>query len=57
MQTPFTRCMPVPHASRTGMTSLSGCWVDTGGKACADDAKLKAKAMAVNLSMLLSLVS
>ena len=33
------------------MTSLSGCWRDTGGKACADDAKVRAKATAINLSI------
>jgi hypothetical protein len=37
------------------MTSLSGCWRDTGGKACADDAKVRAKATAINLTITLSL--
>jgi hypothetical protein len=49
--TPFTRCIPAPHAARTGVTSVSGWRMDTGGKACADDAKVRAKATAINLSI------
>lgn len=49
-QAPFAvRRIPGPHASRTRVTIPSGCWVGTGGMACADDATTSAKATANNL--------
>jgi len=52
MQTPFTRCMPGPHASRTLITTSSGCCRGAPrGMACTDDAKVRAKAIAINLSI------
>ena len=52
MQAPFTRCMPGPHASRTLITMSSGCCRGAPrGMACTDDAKVRAKAIAINLSI------
>jgi len=33
------------------VTMLSGCWMGASGKACADDARAKAKATAIILIM------
>jgi hypothetical protein len=55
MQTPFTLCIPAPHASRTVMTMSSCCWRGASGIACANDANVNAKASTINLVMLLSL--
>jgi hypothetical protein len=41
--------MPAPQASRTLMMVRSCCGTDTGGKAYADDAKVRAKATAIDL--------
>src|ERR1051326_3531863 len=46
---PGPRTRPGPHPSRTLMTVSSGCRTETGGMACADDAKASAKATAINL--------
>jgi hypothetical protein len=50
-QTPLTRVLPAPHAARTVVTILSGCWTGASGTACADDASVKAKATAIILIM------
>src|SRR5689334_21768476 len=39
LHTPLTRCIPGPHASRTGMTMSSSCWMDATGMACVDEAR------------------
>src|SRR5215475_438292 len=49
-------CIPAPHASRTVVTTLSSCWMGATGTACADDARAKAKATAINLSIASSLL-
>ena len=37
--------MPAPHAAKTCVIMLSGCWTGASGKACADDdASAKANA-------------
>jgi hypothetical protein len=41
--------MPGPHASRTGVTMSSGCWMDATGMACVDEATANAKAMGISL--------
>jgi len=41
--------MPGPHASRTGVTMSSSCWMDATGMACVDEATAKAKAMGISL--------
>jgi hypothetical protein len=48
LHTPLTRCIPGPHASRTGMTMSSSCWMDPTGMACVDEARPKMKRIGTN---------
>jgi hypothetical protein len=50
-QTPLTRCIPAPHASRTVVTRFSGCWTGARGTACADDARVNADATRIILNI------
>jgi hypothetical protein len=50
-QTPLTRCMPAPQASRTVVTKLSGFWTAASGIAYADDPIATTKATATSLIM------
>src|SRR5262249_17461612 len=43
--------MPAPHASRTVVTRLSGCWIDASGVAFAGDAIAMTKIRAISLTM------
>src|SRR5262245_37699358 len=49
-QTPLTRCIPAPHASRISASVLSGGG-GASGIACTDDTRATAKAVAINLVM------
>jgi hypothetical protein len=58
--TPFTRCIPGPHASRTNVNISSGCAAGCcgcNGIPSLEEAKAKAKAIAISLVIFLSWVS
>jgi hypothetical protein len=56
VQTPFTRCIPAPQASRTSMR-VSSDGSGASGMACDDDTSAAAKAAAINLVVFPSLQS
>ena len=49
MQTPFTRCMPAPHASLTWMINSFGVFSGARGMARAEDAYTRARTPIVHL--------
>src|SRR5215813_7583602 len=53
LHTPLTRCIPGPHASRTGVTMSSSCWMDATGMACVDEARPKRRTMGTSFLILL----
>ena len=53
LHTPLTRCIPGPHASRTGVTMSSGCWTGATGMACVEEARPKRKTKGTSFLILL----
>ena len=56
-QTPLTRVLNGPHPKRTCVTMPSGCGIGAGVIACAEVARAKKPATAINLIIFSSLVT